>query len=635
MDRRAFGTLRLVPPVSGSSSHDAGLDDRPLGATPDPAGGFRFRVWAPRATRVEIEYASDSHRLLLERVHTSGYFEGRDPAASPGTRYWIQLDEHRWPDPASRSQPDGGLGPSALTDLAAAGRPSALASPVELARSAIYELHVGAFTQGGTFLDVVPHLEELADTGITAIELLPVVEDGGERGWGYGPIFQFAPRRAYGGPAGLLRLVDAAHRAGVAVLLDVVYNHWGPGSGFLEEFGPYFHPRATTPWGPTPNLIAAGSDEVRRYFFENGRMWIEEYGLDGFRLDAVHEIYDRAPHRFWAEFSDASEAAGVRVGRHPILIAESDLNDVQILRPTALGGWGLDGQWSDDFHHALHAALTGERMGYYADYGPLATLARAFERPFVFEGQFSRGKGRRHGASSAGTAPGHFVVFDQNHDQVGNRGDGARLTTLLSPAQARAALALTLLSPYVPMLFMGEEYGETRPFYFFGDPPAAARERLAQGRIRDLRENGFETPPPDPSEVTTLEASRLDWARADSEEGRSRRRFVRALLKARGSRPGWSGPGATETRFSEIDRWLAVCRSWAGGAMLLLANLGERAVQLPPLPWSGPWHPILASHGPVSESEPWGSGPSKPGPSIPDRSVVCAERPAPTIGPRF
>ena len=596
----------------------------PIGAVPDPGGGFRFRVWAPRARELEVVYLDRPRRIPLVRSDRLGYFEGWDEAGVAGERYWLRLDGQRRPDPTSRSQPDGSDGPSALVDPRSFGPVVRLASGLDLARTILYELHVGAFTDGGTFDAAIDRLQPLADTGITALELLPVPEGGGERGWGYGGVHQFAVRRAYGGPAGLRRFVDAAHRVGLAVLLDVVYNHWGPGAEFLEEFGPYFHPRASTPWGPTPNLIAAGSDEVRRYFFENARMWLAEFGVDGFRLDAVHEIYDRPPRHFWAEFSDACRAVGSRIGTRPALVAESDLNDVRILRPTGDGGWGIDAQWSDDFHHALHAAFTGERRGYYVDYGPLALLGRAFERPLLFEGQYSVSRDRRHGSPGEGIPPRQFVVFDQNHDQIGNRGDGARLTTLLPPPMVRVALALTLLAPYVPMLFMGEEYGETRPFYFFGDPPPAARARLAAGRMRHLRENGFETPAPDPSDPATFGASHLDWSRADSPAGRSQRAFVRSLLRLRADRPALTADGRVETRSSESERWIAVHRSGDRGTVRLVANLSDSDRVLADLPWPGPWRTVFDTEGAADRPGAPDGGPR--GATLAARSLQLAER---------
>jgi maltooligosyltrehalose trehalohydrolase len=515
-----------------------------------------------------------------------------------GETYWLGVDRRRLPDPASRWQPEGTGGPSALIDLSAWRERIAAKTSIDLTHSVLYELHVGTFTPEGTFDAARSRLAALARVGITAVELLPVEEERGERGWGYGPVHQFAVRRAYGGPEGLLRFVTAAHAEGLGVLLDVVYNHWSLQAKFLERFGPYFHPRASTPWGPTPNVDGSGSDEVRHYFLENARMWLEEYGVDGFRLDAVHEVYDRSSRLFWDELSEHCRAVAARSGRRPVLIAESDLNDVRILRPGAEGGWGLDAQWSDDFHHALHAALTGERAGYYVDYGPIGLLARAFERPFLLDGGYSRSRQRRHGKSANGFGPERFVVYDQNHDQVGNRGDGARLTTLLSPGLARVALGLTLFAPYVPMLFMGEEYGETRPFYFFAETPRVFASHLVRGRLRQLQALGFSSSPPDPCDLTTFEQSRLDWKKAETPTGRATLAFVTELLRLRRELPALAPGGTVEARAGEEERQLVVRRNRGGAAAVLLANLSPEARRLSNVDWPGTWTERLRSDSP-------------------------------------
>lgn len=566
-----------------------------LGAVPALGGGFRFRVWAPRARRVIVVYLGRRERRFPLKRGDNGYFEGTDSAARAGDSYWLSVDRRRFPDPASRSQPQGTPGPSALVDLPSLGEHGATGSSVDLARAVLYELHVGTFSPEGTFDGARSRLPALARLGVTAVELLPVEEERGERGWGYGPVLHFAVKRAYGGPEGLLRFVAAAHAAGLGVLLDVVYNHWSVQAGFLERFGPYFHPRASTPWGPTPNVDGPGSDEVRQYFWDNARMWLEEYGVDGFRLDAVHEVHDRSSRPFWGEFSEHCRSVAARWGGRPVLIAESDLNDIRILRPVAEGGWGLDAQWSDDFHHALHAALTGERAGYYVDYGPLAALARAFERPFLFEGGYSRYRERRHGAPAVGVAPTRFVVYDQNHDQVGNRGDGARLTTLLPPGLVRVGLGLTLFAPYVPMLFMGEEYGETRPFYFFADLPRVFAHRLSAGRLRQLRAHGFREPPPDPSDPATFERSRLNWAAADAAEGQAFRTFVTELLRLRRELPALRSAGTVSARAWEDERQLVVRREFDGATAVLLANLGPLARRFSHVDWPGEWAERLCS----------------------------------------
>jgi len=599
-----------------------------LGAVPSAEGGFTFRVWGPRARRVTVSYLDRGARRVPLEKEATGYFVGADPAARAGDRYWLSVDRHRLPDPTSRSQPDGVGGPSALVDLRAARERLAPRRFLQLANEVIYELHVGTFSTEGTFDAAAARLAPLADLGVTVVELLPVEEERGERGWGYGPVHQFAVRRAYGGPEGLVRFVAAAHELGLGILLDVVYNHWSGQAAFLERFGPYFHPRATTPWGPTPNVDGPMSGDVRRYFFDNARMWLDEYGVDGFRLDAVHEVFDRSSRPFWGEFSEHCRAVGDAAGRRPVLIAESGLNDVRVVRPVAEGGWGLDAQWSDDFHHALHAALTGERAGYYVDFGSLEALARAFERPFLLDGVYSRYHERRHGAPVLGVRPDQFVVFDQNHDQVGNRGDGARLTSLLPEELVRVALGLTLLAPYVPMLFMGEEYGETRPFYFFADPPRVYAGRLRAGRIRDLKAHGFPRPPPDPMLLSTFARSRLDPRRAASAEGEQFRALVAALLRLRREVPALHTGSSTHAQAWEEERLLAVRRASGASTVVLLANLGEVDRPSSRVGWAGDWAERLSTSEagePLCEHPRWSLEEGSESRIVPARTLVVLE----------
>ncbi len=570
-------------------------DEVPLGAWVDAEDGVRFRVWAPAAARVRVEFSRRDARRAELSPEGRGYFSGPAPDGRVGDRYWYRVGAHRLPDPASRLQPLGIRGPSEVVDPTTFPWTDSRWRPRELARSTIYELHVGTFSDAGTFDGAIPHLPDLADVGIDAVELLPVEEERADRGWGYGHVFSFAVRRSYGGPAALLRFVDAAHAVGLAVLLDVVWTHWSGEAAFLAEFGPYFHPRATTPWGPTPNFEGPGSDEVRRHFFECARRWLRDFHVDGFRLDAVHEVRDRGRPAFWAELSEVVRAEAVHRSRPAMLVAESDLNDARILQPTSDGGWGIDAQWADDFHSALHAALTGERQGYYADYGALAQLARAFETPFLFQGEFSEHRQRRHGVPLRTLDATQFVVFDQNHDQIGNRGDGARLTTLLPGDLPEVALAMTFFAPYVPMLFMGEEYGETRPFYFFTGLSRTAAAGLTRGRARDLVENGYPTPPPNPALPSTFAASKLDRSRATTSDGRARRALVAALIALRRGTPALAAGGTVEARAWEEERLLVVRRSHHGASAALWANVGETARTVPRLDWDGPWVERLRS----------------------------------------
>jgi len=473
---------------------------RPLGATPAGDGRTLFRVWAPRARAVAVEAGG---RLAPLDDAGLGTFEGLAPAAG-GERYRYVLDDAAtWPDPCSRDQPDGLRGASAVVDPAAFAWSYAGWQGLDREELVVYELHVGTFTPEGTFDAVVPRLAALRELGVTAIELMPVATFPGTRGWGYDGLYTWAPHAAYGGPAGLARLVDAAHAAGLGVLLDVVYNHVGPGAEALEAFGPYFTDRYGTFWGRAINYDDADSGAVREWAIQNACMWLRDYHLDGLRLDAVHAIYDMGARHVLAELAERARA--VRPGA--LLIAESGLNDPRVIRPPAAGGWDLDAQWADDFHHALHTLLTGERDGYYADFGRTSDLAATYRRPYLRPGGYSPYRRRRHGAPADDRPPGQFVVCAQNHDQVGNRALGDRL-----PDHAlRLAAFATILSPFTPLLFMGEEYGERRPFLYFTDhdDPAIARATREGRRHEFAAFAGFAGEVPDPQDPETFARSVL------------------------------------------------------------------------------------------------------------------------------
>ena len=449
-----------------------------LGAIPGENGRCCFRVWAPRAEKVEVRLVAPQERLLPLKKAEAGYFHGVLERVEPGARYFYRLDGTRErPDPASRFQPEGVHGPSQViepdfpwTDQGWCG--------LGLPAYVIYEIHVGAFTPAGTFEAVIPHLAELKELGITALELMPVAQFPGRRNWGYDGVFPYAVQNSYGGPAGLKRLVDACHRHGLAVILDVVYNHLGPEGNYLGDYGCYFTDRYRTPWGEAVNFDGPHSDEVRRFFIENALYWIGDCHIDALRLDALHAIFDQSPQPFLAELAEAVHAQAEGLNRRVHLMAESDLNDVRLIRPPELGGYGLDAHWNEDFHHALHTLLTGEQGGYYEDFGRLAQLAKAFREGFVYSGQYSPYRRRRHGSSSRGLPGQRFIVFAQNHDQVGNRLLGDRLTRLVSFEALKLAAGAMILSPFLPLLFMGEEYGEVAPFHYFishSDPAVGGR----------------------------------------------------------------------------------------------------------------------------------------------------------------
>ncbi len=563
------------------------MSHAPLGACWIGEGVCSFSVWAPRAERVEV--------VLRERVEPltpgdSGYFGLEIGGLRPGDHYGFRLDgaEVR-PDPASRFQPDGVHAPSEIVDPSfpwtdAAWRGLALADQV------FYEVHVGAFSREGTFDAVVPHLDGLRDLGVTTIELMPVAAFPGRRNWGYDGVLPWSVHAAYGGPDGLRRLVAACHRRGLALCLDVVYNHLGPEGNVLRSFGPYFTDRYRTPWGDALNFDGPGSDEVRRYFVENARHWIEEYHVDALRLDAVHAIVDVSARPFLEELATAVQASAKERGWPAFLIAEDDRNDPRTVRPASQGGLGMDAQWNDDFHHALHALVTGEREGYYADFGSPEQLAKAFREPFVLTGGYSAFRGRRHGRSAMGLPATRFVACIQNHDQVGNRMLGERLDRLVSFESRKLAAAALLLSPYLPLLFMGEEYGEAAPFLYFtdhGDPDLARAVR--EGRRKEFEGFRWKEEPPDPQDPATFRASRLD----PEQEGRGRHRVLRTLYATLlGLRREYPATEADATT-SEGRGSLVVLRRNARAETLAVLCFGEEETAVSRLARGRAWRKVL------------------------------------------
>jgi maltooligosyltrehalose trehalohydrolase len=451
-----------------------------------------------------------------------------------------------------------------------------------------YELHVGAFSAEGTFDAVVPRLRDLRDLGVTAVEIMPVGQFPGTRDWGYDGVLPYAAQDSYGGPHGLQRLVAACHAAGLAIYLDVVYNHFGPEGNYLGEFGGYFNHQYRGPWGDAVNYDGRGCDAVRDYVLDNVRMWLEEFHIDGLRLDAVHAIFDLSARHILDAIQEVAVDAGRRRGWPALVVAESDLNDPRVLYERDRGGHGLDAQWADDFHHAAHAFLTGERQGYYMDFGAPEQLARAFERPFLYAWDFSPHRGRKHGAPADGLGGDRFVVCIQNHDQVGNNARGDRLNTVLGPAaKQRLAAALLLLSPYLPLLFMGEEYGEENPFPFFcsfGDPELARAVR--EGRKKELEPFLTHGEVPDPQAEATFAAAKLSWSWPEGSHRAGLRRLYRDLLSARREWPalrdferrtarlvGEGGAGPLLELVRGDDR--------AGEAIRAYFNLGDRPRPLP------------------------------------------------------
>ena len=505
-----------------------------LGATYLGNGRCHFLVWAPLADQVEVHLISPRERMLPLKKLAKGYFGDALEGIEPGSLYLYRLDRHKErPDPASQFQPQGVHGPSQVIDPHFLWSDNAWAG-LPLRDYVIYELHVGTYTPEGTLTAIIPHLDTLKDLGITALEIMPVAQFPGGRNWGYDGTYPFAVQNTYGGPNALKELVNACHTRGLAVILDVVYNHLGPEGNYLADYGPYFTQRYRTPWGPAVNLDGPESDEVRRYFIDNARQWISAYHLDALRLDALHAIVDLTPIPFLAELAEALHYEGELLNRRVYLMAESDLNDVRLLRAKELGGFGLDAHWNDDFHHALHTLITGEQTGYYLDFGRLTQLAKGWQEGFIYTGEYAPYRRRRHGSSSRDIALHRFVVFAQNHDQVGNRLMGDRLSQQVSFEALKLAAGVVLLSPGLPLLFMGEEFGETAPFFYFvSHSDLDLIEAVRQGRKEEFAAFHWLGEPPDPQAEETFVRSRINHHLRQNGKHRILWEFHRALLQLR------------------------------------------------------------------------------------------------------
>jgi maltooligosyltrehalose trehalohydrolase len=537
-----------------------------------------FRVWAPRPHHVDL--VLDGQRLPM-RAAGGGWWTCR-AAADPGADYAYSLDGGApRPDPRSAFQPDGIDGPSRLVDHAAFGWTDDRWRGLALPGAVLYECHIGTFSAEGTFDGAAEHLDHVADLGIDAIELLPVAEFSGRWGWGYDGVDLFAPHHCYGGPDGLKRLVDAAHGRGIGVVFDVVYNHLGPAGNYLPEFGPYFSPEHQTTWGDAVNFDGPDSDEVRRFVIDNAITWLRDYHCDGLRLDAVHAITDESARHILEELAEEVSALAAELGRPLFLIAESDRNDPRFVRASEAGGYGLDASWADEWHHALHATLTGERDGYYEDFGPLPLLAKALRQAWVYDGIYSPHRRRVHGRSPAGLTGSQFVVSTQNHDQIGNRAAGERASALMSDGRLKVAAALLLTSPFVPLLFQGEEWGATTPFQFFTDH---ADPRLGQavrsGRRQEFVSFGWDPQDvPNPQDPATFRRSRLDWAEAGKDRNADLLAWYRLLIGLRRRVPPLADPRLerTATDCDEQAGWLVVRR----GPATVAVNLGTRTWTFP------------------------------------------------------
>ena len=538
-----------------------------------------FRVWAPLAANVQLLLDGSLVPMSSEQ---NGYWRCDCSSAGHGMDYAFVLDGgDALPDPRSPWQPYGVHGRSRVLDHSRFRWSDAGWRPPILSSAVIYELHIGTFTQEGTFDSAVGRLEYLQQLGITHVELMPVAEFSGAWGWGYDGADLFAPHHGYGGPDGLKRFVDACHAAGLAVLLDVVYNHLGPSGNYLGRFGPYFTTRYSTPWGPAVNLDGAGSSEVRRFFCDNALMWLRDYHFDGLRIDAIHAFFDLSAVPFLEQLAGEVKRLEAHLGRSLVLIAESDLNEPRVVTPTEAGGYGIDAQWSDDFHHALHSVLTGERAGYYQDFGTLGDVGRALENAFVFDGRRSLFRGRPHGRKPEGLPGWRFLGYLQTHDQVGNRAKGERSSCLMNVGRLKIGAAMVLCAPFIPMLFQGEEFAAGTPFQYFTnhEEPELARA-VSEGRRREFAAFGWKAADiPDPQDPGTFSRSKVNWTELEREPHASLLAWHKQLIALRRRTPEFADGrlDQVEVRFSESEQWLAFRR----GGYVIALNLSQETRRVP------------------------------------------------------
>jgi maltooligosyltrehalose trehalohydrolase len=536
-----------------------------------------FRVWAPKAQR-GVELVVGDRRQPMRRVDND-WFEADVDGAGSGTEYTFAVDGGPpTPDPRSGWQPYGVHGASRLIDHDRFPWTDNDWRGTHLPSAVIYECHIGTFTPEGDFDAAIRRLDHLVDLGVTAVEVMPVAAFSGERGWGYDGVQLCAPHIAYGGPDGFKRFVDACHNRGLGVILDVVYNHLGPEGNYLGRFGPYFTDFYSTPWGSAVNFDQRGSDEVRRFVCDNALGWLRDYHVDGLRIDAVHAIVDTSATHVLEQMAVEVEALSAQVGRPLFLIAESDLNDPRLVASREAGGYGLDAQWSDDFHHALHAVLTGETNGYYEDFGAIGDIATALEQTFVYAGRYSEHRGRTHGRSPAGLPTTRFLGYLQNHDQVGNRATGDRISQSVGADRLKVGAALVLTSPFVPMLFQGEEWGARTPFQYFTDHQDSELGRaVSQGRRSEFAAFGWKADEvPDPQDPATFERSKLDWNELERGEHAELLAWHRDLIQLRRQQPSLSDGQPARVRHDDATGWLVVHR----GLVTIAANLGAGEVTL-------------------------------------------------------
>lgn len=605
-----------------------------VGARLFGGGRCNFTVWAPHRRAVELKLVAPQERLVKMEDAGDGYWTLTLQDVQAKIRYFYRLDESiERADPASNFQPEGVHGPSEVVDHASFGWTDNGWSGVALEDMVVYELHVGTFTSDGTFASVIGRLKDLKELGVNAVEIMPVAQFPGDRNWGYDGAYPYAVQNSYGGPDGLKELVNACHRGDMAVILDVVYNHLGPEGNYLGDFGPYFTDKYKTPWGQAINFDGAYSDQVRSFFIENALYWLGDYHIDALRLDALHAIVDMSAKHFIEELTERVEQFSKQSGRSHYLIGESDLNDIRLIKPRRSGGYGLDAQWSDDFHHSLHALLTHEDNGYYRDFGSIRDLAKAFREGFVYTWQYSKHRKRHHGASSKGRPAKQFVVCIQNHDQVGNRMLAERLSALVDFEALKLAAGAVILSPYVPLLFMGEEYGEDSPFrYFVSHSDEKLIRAVRQGRRKEFESFAWQSAKggPDPQALSTFEVSKLKWERRTTGRHAVLLDFYRRLIYLRRGFPAPADKTVIRVRCIPKKDILLWRRRFVDREIQCVMNFSRQRQQLKLYSPRTTWAKILDS----AEAKWLGPGSSVPASvlgkesvSVPSTSIVLFERP--------
>ncbi len=577
-------------------------------------GRCDFILWAPFLKDVAIRIVSPRGRIIPMEKDNRGYWKVSLDEVPSGTHYFYKLEKAiDRPDPASNSQAEGVHGHSQVIDHSAFQWEDENWSGVSLREMIIYEVHVGTFTLEGTFEAIIPRLDDLYDLGINAVNIMPVAQFPGERNWGYDGAYLFTVQNSYGGPEGLKRLVNACHKCNIAVILDVVYNHLGPEGNYLGDFGPYFTEKYQTPWGSAINFDSAYSDHVRNFFIENALYWFQHYHIDALRLDAIHGIYDMSARPFLQELAEKVEDFSNEQGRKFYLIAESDLNDVKAIRPKESGGYGIDAQWCDDFHHSLHALLTGEKIGFYVDFGKIEDFVKALREGFVYSWQYSEYRKRYHGSSSEDRPAHQFVVFSQNHDQVGNRMLGERLSKLVSFEALKLAVGAVLLSPYIPLLFMGEEYGEESPFLYFvshSDPDLIAA--VKEGRKEEFQAFQWQGEPPDAQNPQTFLQSKLRWEKRREGKHKVLLDFYQRLIQLRRKIPALANldKNSLEVSGMEEEKLVLVRRWYNKSHVFCIMNFSKKDAPFRTHLPRGRWKKIFDS-----SEEIWNG----PGSSLPER----------------